>query len=92
MTTSQPILCGLCDAPIDFRDKSDPAGQAGCAACDNWADQDEIRQMVADYAKDEGQMILNRALRDTARGSKLMHFTGQTQSDKRHRFRIDLQL
>jgi hypothetical protein len=48
--------------------------------------------MSVDYAKDEGQLILNRAMRDAARGSKIMRFEGKTAHDKHHRFVIDLKL
>lgn len=92
MSENKAILCGICGAPIAFRVEAEPDGQAGCAACDNWANQDDIRKIVGEYVQDEGQMIINRKMRDAARGSKIMKFTGKTKSDKVHRFRVDLKL
>ncbi|MBV7394578.1 hypothetical protein [Mameliella sediminis] len=91
--TSHPILCGLCRAPIAFRGEPDAdSGDVGCAACDNWADVQEAAEVVKQYVVDEGQMALNRALRDTARRSELMTFEGKTQSQQTHAFIIDLQI
>lgn len=92
MSESTKILCGLCSEPIAIRVEAEPDGQAGCVACDNWADQDDIRKIVGEYVQDEGQMILNRQMQDAARGSKIMKFSGKTKSDKVHRFCVDLKL
>lgn len=86
-----PILCGICHAPIHSRIEADPNGEAGCAVCDNWAAPDEIGQIAAQYAKDEGQMILNRRARDAASKSKLMTFSGKTESDQTDRFIAQLE-
>ena len=90
---SHPILCGTCQKPIAFIGESNAdGGEAGCASCGNIADVQEVARMALDYAKDEAQLIVNRAMRDTARGSKVIRFEGKTTHDKHHRFVIDLKL
>lgn len=94
---SHPVLCGFCKEPIAKRVESDPdRGEAvpafGCAACDNWADKDQLTAMVFNYAKHEGQLRLNRLARDAARKSKVMTFRGQTEHDTTHPFIVDLQI
>lgn len=90
---SYPILCGFCHAPIGERVKADADGsEFGCAACGNWADRDQVAAMVTQYAKDEGQLILNRKARDAASKSKIMTFRSQTEHDQTHRFIIKFEL
>ncbi len=90
---SHPILCGTCQQPITFIGKADAeSGEAGCVGCGNVADVKEVAQMAIEYAKDEGQLILNRMAKDTARKSKIMNFKGQTSHNKDHRFIVDLKL
>ncbi len=48
--------------------------------------------MPVEYAKDEGQLMLNRMARDVARNSKIMSFEGKTSHDKAHRFIVDLKI
>lgn len=90
---SHPILCGLCHKPIAFIGEADPqTGQAGCADCSNVADVQEVARLAVEYAKDEAQLMLNRAAKEAARKSKIMTFKGQTSHDKAHRFIVDLKL
>ena len=90
---SPPVLCGRCKQPIAFIGEPDAdSGEAGCVACGNVANGQEVARTAVDYAKDEGQLIVNRAMRDAARGSKIMSFNGQTAHDKHHRFSVDLKL
>lgn len=94
--TSHPILCGLCKSPITrrvepARDGGDDDPILGCAHCDNWAEQSEVVRLVKEYVVDEGQMILNRMMRDTAKKSRIMTFKGKTASDKEHRFIVKLE-
>ncbi|MBQ0772516.1 MAG: hypothetical protein KBT59_11760 [Sphingomonadales bacterium] len=90
---SHPILCGTCQQPIAFIGESNTdTGKAGCVPCDNIADIQEVLKMVAEYAKDEGQLMFNRMARDVARQSKIMSFEGQTSQNKAHRFVVDLKL
>lgn len=60
--------------------------------CGNVANIKEVAAMVSDYAKDEGQLILNRITADAAKKSKVMTFSGQTIHDKAHRFIVKFQL
>lgn len=92
--TSHPILCGFCKKPVAFRGEVDPQrGEIGCAACGNYAGVQEVASIAIQYAKDEGQLILNRMARDTARQSKLMTFSGQTEHNTTYRFVVgDLQI
>ena len=90
---SHTILCGTCKKPISLVGEADAdSGEAGCAPCGNIANVQEVGQMAIDYAKDEGQLILNRMARDAAAKSKIMSFKGQTAHDKHHRFIVDLKL
>ena len=88
--THSPILCGLCRSPISLRIESEPDGEAGCAACDNWAAQDEVRRLAGEYVKDEAALHLNRQMAETARRSKFIQFSGQTVNDQTYRFVIDI--
>jgi len=91
--TSHPILCGICKEPVAFIGEADAEPrQVGCAGCGNIDDVEQVARMTAEYAKDEGQMILNRMARDAARKSKFMTFEGKTAHDKAHRFIVDLKL
>ena len=88
---SHPILCGICNKPIAFIGEADPQTcQAGCADCGNVADVQEVARLAIEYAKDEAQLMLNRAAQEAARKSKIMTFKGQTSHDKAHRFIVDL--
>jgi hypothetical protein len=90
---SHPILCGVCKKPIAFIGEGNAdTGQAGCADCGNIADVKEVARLAVEYAKDEGQLIVNRMARDVARKSKIMNFKGQTSHDKAHRFVIELKI
>lgn len=90
---SHPILCGICNAPIAFIGEADvETGKAGCADCGNIDDAQEVAKIAVQFAKDEGQLMLNRLARDTTRKSKFMTFKGQTEHDKTHRFIVDLKL
>lgn len=91
--TSHPILCGTCKAKVAFIGEANAdGGDVGCVSCGNVADVQEVANMAVEYAKDEGQLILNRMARDTARKSKIMTFKGQTSHDKAHRFVVDMKL
>ena len=90
---SHDILCGTCKAPVAFRGEPDPdSGEVGCAFCDNWAAVKEAADIAVEYAKDEGQLMLNRMAQDTARKSKMMTFSGDTAHKKAHRFIVELKL
>lgn len=90
---SHPILCGICNTPIAFIGKADvDAGKAGCAGCGNIDDVQEVAKIAIQFAKDEGQLMLNRQAQDTARKIKFMTFKGQTEHDKTHRFIVDLKV
>ncbi|WP_410217263.1 hypothetical protein [Paracoccus sp. (in: a-proteobacteria)] len=85
--TSHAILCGFCKTPITFLGEPDmDSRDAGCAACRNWDNVQKVARIAIEYAKDEGQLMLNQAAQDAARKSKLMTFSGQTEHDERHRF------
>lgn len=85
--TSCPVLCGLCHKPIDWiGEVNTETGKAGCIPCGNTANIQEVANSAIEFAKDEGQLILNRSLRDVARGSKMMNFSGQTEHKKSHDF------
>ena len=91
--TSHPILCGFCKEKVAFIGEAGPdSGDVGCVACGNVADVQEVAAMAVDYAKDEGQLMLNRMAQDAARQSKFMTFSGQVEHDKAHRFVVDLEL
>lgn len=89
---SEPVLCGICRAPVG--DRVDPEGnlQFGCAACDNWDSKEEVLRIAGEYAKAEAQIVLNRGIAKVARGSKVMKFSGKLSHDKTYRFVIDLKL
>ena len=90
---SYPILCGTCKQPVAFIGEANAdSGDVGCTACGNITDVQEVARLTLDYAKDEGQMIVNRLARDAARKSKIMSFSGQTTHNKVHRFIVDLKL
>jgi len=90
---SHPILCGSCKQAIAFVGEADAeGGEAGCIPCGNIADVQEVAQMAIEYAKDEGQLIVNRMARDAARKSKFMSFKGQTEHNKAHRFIVEFKL
>ncbi|MEO1489123.1 MAG: hypothetical protein AAFR88_06775 [Pseudomonadota bacterium] len=90
---SHPILCGTCKKPIAFIGEADAeTGEAGCLSCGNIANVQEVASMAIKYAKDEGQLQLNRMARDAARDSKVMNFSGQTEHNKPHRFVVDMKL
>ena len=90
---SHPILCGLCQQPVAFIGETDvETGEVGCIPCGNIANAQEVAQMAIEYAKDEGQLVINRLARDAARKSKIMSFKGQTEHNKAHRFVVDLKL
>lgn len=90
---SHPILCGTCNAPITLIGEADAdSGEAGCIPCGNVADVQEVAQMAIEFAKDEGQLQLNRMARDVAKQSKFVNFSGQTAHDKTHRFVVDLKI
>ncbi|MCZ4266041.1 hypothetical protein O4G73_13115 [Erythrobacter sp. G21629-S1] len=90
---SHTILCGTCKKPIAFIGEADAdSGEAGCNGCGNVASVQEVGKMAIDYAKDEGQLIINRMARDAAAKSKIMSFKGQTTHNKPHRFIVDLKL
>lgn len=88
---SHLILCGTCQQPITFIGERDVnSGEAGCISCGNIAYVEDVAQMAIQYAKDELQLIVNRAARDSARKSKLMNFEGKTTHNKIHRFIVNL--
>lgn len=90
---SHPILCGTCRQPITFIGEANAdSGEAGCVTCGNVADIKDVAAMAVEYAKDEGQLMLNRMARDVARNSKIMSFEGKTSHDKAHRFIVDLKI
>ena len=91
--THYPILCGFCENPISERAESEgDGGNFGCVACGNWAHKDEVAGMVTEYAKNEGQLQLNRLARDAARKSKIMTFKGDTEHDQSYRFTVKFKL
>lgn len=90
---SHSVLCGVCKEPIAFIGEANvETGEAGCVPCGNLANIQEVVRMTFDYAKDEGQIRLNRHARDVASKVKFMKFSGQTEHDKTHRFVVDLKL
>ena len=90
---SHPVLCAMCKSEVSFVGETDgKSGEAGCSKCANIADVHEVAAMAVEYAKDEGQLIINRMARDAARKSKFMTFKGQTSHDKAHRFIVDLKI
>lgn len=90
---SHPILCGTCKAKVAFIGEANAdGGDVGCVDCGNIANVQQVAAMAVEYAKDEGQLILNRMARDTAKKSKIMTFKGQTSHDKAHRFVVDMKL
>lgn len=90
---SVQILCGLCRKPIAFVGEVDAeAGNAGCVACENVANVNEIVDIVSHYVKDEGQVKLNRMAADVARKSKIMTFKGQLMNNESYRFIVDFEL
>lgn len=89
--SSQTILCGRCKEPVAFVGEPNiETGKAGCVACGNVDEVQDVARIAIDYAKDELQLRLNRAALDAARKSKLMTFSGQTAHDQEHRFIVDL--
>lgn len=87
------ILCGFCNAPISFIGETDGhSGNAGCEPCGSIEDIQEVARLAVEYAKDEGQLMLNRMARDAARGSKIMTFSGKTEHDQVHRFIVELKI
>lgn len=89
-SSSHDVLCGLCRAPVARRIEPDGKAQFGCAACDNWAERDEVLKIAKQHAVDEAQIFLNRGMADVARRSKMMTFSGKTTNDKTYRFITDL--
>lgn len=90
---SHPVLCGLCNRPIAFfGEADDESRKAGCVPCGNVAEVDEVAKIAIEYAKDEGQLVLNRMAQDAARKAKFVNFKGQTSHNKTHRFIVDLKL
>lgn len=90
---SHPILCGICKQPIALVGEANvDGGEAGCIPCGNIADVQEVAQVAIEYAKDEGQLIVNRIARDAARKNKFMRFKGQTAHNRAHRFIVEFQL
>lgn len=90
---SHPILCGTCREKVAFVGESDPnGGNVGCGDCGNVDNVQEVARIATEYAKDEGQLIINRMARDAARESKIMSFSGQTSHDKAYRFIVDLKI
>lgn len=90
---SHPILCGTCNQPIAFIGEPDSdSREAGCVPCGNTAPVQEVAQLAVQYAKDEGQLMLNRAAKVAASKSKFMSFKGKTTHDRAHRFVVELQL
>lgn len=90
---SHPVLCGTCKTPIAFVGEANTdTRDAGCVGCDNVTNIKEVADTAIEYAKDEGQLTLNRIARDAARKSKFMTFIGKTTHDKAYRFVVDLKL
>jgi len=90
---SHAILCGICKTPIAFIGEGNAdAGEAGCIDCGNVDDVKEVAKLAVEYAKIEAQLMVNRLMRDTARGSKMMTFEGKTSHDKPHRFIVEFEL
>uniref|UniRef100_UPI0040474EBB hypothetical protein n=1 Tax=Yoonia sp. TaxID=2212373 RepID=UPI0040474EBB len=84
---SYPILCGFCQEKIAFIGEPEAdTCDAGCAACENTADVQEVAAVAIDYATHEAQLALNRLAKETASKSSFMTFKGETVNDKRHRF------
>lgn len=84
---SHPVRCGTCKGKIAFIGIPDvETGEAGCLPCGNVAGVQEVARMATDYAKEEAQLMINRMARDTARKSKIMTFSGQTEHNRPHRF------
>ncbi|WP_020041320.1 hypothetical protein [Salipiger mucosus] len=88
-TTSHPILCGLCKAPVGSKEGADGETLYGCADCDNWDTKDEVIRIAGEYVTDQAQLDLNRSMSDIAKGSSVMSFSGQTESTKEFRFVTD---
>ncbi|MDU9005739.1 hypothetical protein [Sedimentitalea todarodis] len=90
---SHSVLCGTCNQPISFVGKPDTEeGQAGCVACANIADVNEVAKIALAYAKHEAQLILNRSAKAMARESKIVTFSGKTEQDVKYRFVVDLKI
>ncbi|MFV1807423.1 hypothetical protein [Phaeobacter sp. Ax4a-4a] len=88
---SRPVLCGLCHKPIEWIGEPDTeTGEAGCVSCGNTADIKQVAKVAIEFAKDEGQLILNRQMRDVAKGSSFLKFTGQTRHKKMHAFIVHI--
>lgn len=89
MTTSTyGVHCGLCGAPVTRRIDTDPDGQYGCAACDNWGDRDEVIQIAKEHAIYLAKAELHRGLAAAARGSKALTYKGKAPPKKQYRFLI----
>lgn len=90
---NQPVACGYCDAKVVFIGEANAErGNAGCVACNNIADIQDVANMAIQYAKDEGQMIVNRLARNVADKSKIMTFEGKITHDKPHRFIVKVEI
>lgn len=84
---SHPILCGKCKQPVAFIGKPDvETGRAGCLNCDNVAGIREVASIAVEYAKEEAQLMLNRAAKEAASRSKIIKFQGPTSHTRDHRF------
>jgi hypothetical protein len=90
------VLCGKCKTPVGHVAKTEPdmsdtaPAIVGCIRCNNTDSAKQVASIAIKYAKDEGQMILNRAMRDAAKDSAALSFKGKTTSNKRYRFMVEL--
>lgn len=88
-TESHPIICGICNNPVTYRDPQNEEGDVGCQDCDNWDSRTEVIRIASEYAKDAAQVELNKAAKRAADGSKMMSFKGDTTLTGEYRFKLD---
>ena len=82
---TQTVLCGLCKTPISSRFDVEPDADLGCAACDNWANYDEITEAVGSYVMDQ---VHNAIVGNDA--DAVDKGNGQAVHDKTYRFLVEL--
>ncbi|WP_143535026.1 hypothetical protein [Roseivivax jejudonensis] len=87
---SCPVICARCKEPIFFIGEVDTeVGEVGCTACENVSPVKEAAREALDFAKAEAQLRLNQTLKDEARKSKFMTFSGQLSHNRTYRFLVD---
>ncbi len=89
---TKTILCGTCKVAVKGPANPEPKDVITCPSCGKSDSFENVMASVQAFVHEASSRYLNEALRETARGSKMLEFSGKPIPKGNHPFFVDLKL